>query len=93
VRRVRAGETGLFEGHHAPVQPSPVTVARAILRDDAEAEDVTQQAYVNAYQHLHQFAGRAMFSTWLTRIAVHEALARARRRDRFDEQEAVDDDA
>jgi RNA polymerase sigma-70 factor (ECF subfamily) len=68
-------------------------VARAILRDDAEAEDVTQQAYVNAYQHLHQFAGRAMFSTWLTRIAVHEALARARRRDRFDEQEAVDDDA
>ena len=46
---------------------------------------------MNAYRHLDQFAGRAMFSTWLTKIAVHEALARARRRGRFDEQEAVDD--
>ena len=42
-----------------------------------------QQAYVNAYAHLDQFAGRARFATWLTRIAVHEALARARRRARL----------
>jgi RNA polymerase sigma-70 factor (ECF subfamily) len=55
-------------------------VARSILRDEAEAEDVMQQAYVNAYLHLDQFAGRAKFSTWLTRIAVHEALKRARHR-------------
>ena len=66
-------------------------MARAILRDDAEAEDVTQQAYVNAYRHFDQFAGRAMFSTWLTRIAVHEASARARRRGRFNQREAADD--
>ena len=46
---------------------------------------------MNAYRHLDQFAGQAMFSTWLTKIAVHEALARARRRGRFDEQGAVDD--
>jgi RNA polymerase sigma-70 factor (ECF subfamily) len=57
-------------------------VARAILRDDSEAEDVMQDAYVRAYQHLHQFARRAPFSTWLTRIAVHEALARIRQRNR-----------
>jgi RNA polymerase sigma-70 factor (ECF subfamily) len=56
--------------------------ARAILRDDGEAEDVMQQAYVNAYSHLSQFDGRARFATWLTRIAVHEALARTRRRGR-----------
>src|SRR5262249_27985508 len=55
-------------------------VARAILRDDAEAEDVMQQAYLNAYAHLDQFAGRASFATWLSRIAVHEAFARVRRR-------------
>ena len=91
VRRVRAGETGLFEVVMRRYNQRLYRVARAILRDDAEAEDVTQQAYVNAYRHLDQFAGRAMFSTWLTRIAVHEALARARRRGRFDEQEAVDD--
>jgi RNA polymerase sigma-70 factor (ECF subfamily) len=54
--------------------------ARAILRDESEAEDVMQQAYVNAYTHLRQFDGRSKFSTWLTRIAVNEALARARRR-------------
>ena len=57
--------------------------ARAILRDDHEAEDVMQEAYVNAYSHLAQFDGRAKFSTWLTKIAVHEAFARARRRSRY----------
>jgi RNA polymerase sigma-70 factor (ECF subfamily) len=91
VRRVRAGETGLFEIVMRRYNQRLYRVARAILRDDAEAEDVTQQAYVNAYRHLDQFAGRALFSTWLTRIAVHEALARARRRGRFDEKESVDD--
>jgi RNA polymerase sigma-70 factor (ECF subfamily) len=91
VRRVRAGETGLFEVVMRRYNQRLYRVARAILRDDAEAEDVTQQTYVNAYRHLDQFAGRAMFSTWLTRIAVHESLARARRRGRFDQQEAVVD--
>ena len=91
VRRVRAGETGLFEVIMRRYNQRLYRVARAIVRDDAEAEDVTQQAYVNAYRHLDQFASRAMFSTWLTKIAVHEALARARQRGRFDQQEAVDD--
>ena len=92
MRRVLAGETSLFEVLMRRYNQRLYRVARAIVRDDAEAEDVTQQAYVNAYRHLDQFAGRAMFSTWLTRIAVHEALARARRRDRFDDkQEAADE--
>jgi len=90
VRRVRAGESGLFEVVMRRYNRRLYRVARAILRDDEEAEDVTQQAYVNAYGHLGQFAGRAMFSTWLTKIAVHEALARVRRRGRFNEHE-VDD--
>jgi RNA polymerase sigma-70 factor (ECF subfamily) len=63
-------------------------VARAILRDDTEAEDVMQDAYVRAYQHLGQFEGRSSFATWLTRIAVHEAFARIRRRHRFTGLEA-----
>jgi RNA polymerase sigma-70 factor, ECF subfamily len=91
VRRVRAGETGLFEVVMRRYNQRLYRVARAILRDDAEAEDVTQQAFVNAYGHLDQFASRATFSTWLTKIAVHEALARVRRRGRFDQQEAVHD--
>jgi len=62
-------------------------VARAILRNDGEAEDVMQDAYVRAYEHLDQFAGRAKFSTWLTRIAVHEALTRQHRGNLFQELE------
>ena len=91
VRRLRLGETGLFEVVMRRYNQRLYRVARAILRDDAEAEDVMQQAYVNAYRHLDQFEGRALFSTWLTKIAVHEALARARRRGRFAEPEAADD--
>jgi RNA polymerase sigma-70 factor (ECF subfamily) len=64
-------------------------VARAIVKDEAEAEDVMQQAYVNAYTHLHRFQERASFGTWLTRIAVHEALARRRQRARFEGVDAA----
>lgn len=88
VRRVRAGETGLFEVVMRRYNQRLYGIARAILRDDVEAEDVMQQAYVNAYMHLDQFAHRATFSTWLTKIAVHEALARARRRDRTHDTDA-----
>jgi RNA polymerase sigma-70 factor (ECF subfamily) len=82
VARVRAGDVALFEILMRRYNQRLYRVARAILRDDAEAEDVVQQAYVNAYQHLDQFADRASFSTWLTKIAAYEALARARRRAR-----------
>lgn len=82
VDRVKAGDTGLYEIIMQRYNQRLYRVARAILRDDAEAEDVMQDAYVRAYQHLDQFAGRALFSTWLTRIAVHEALSRIRLRNR-----------
>lgn len=82
VRCVLEGETALYEILMRRYNQRLYRVARAILRDDAEAEDVMQDAYVRAYQHLDQYAGRAPFSTWLTRIAVHEALARVRVRNR-----------
>ena len=55
-------------------------VARGILRDDAEAEDVVQETYVRAFINLSRFGGEAGIATWLTRIAVNEALGRLRRR-------------
>ena len=55
-------------------------VARSVLNDDAEAEDVVQEAYVRAFTHLDGFRGEAQLSTWLTRIALNEALGRLRRR-------------
>lgn len=55
-------------------------VARAVVRDDAEAEDIVQEAYVRAFTHLDSFRGEALFATWLTRITLNEALGRVRRR-------------
>src|SRR6266704_5798142 len=83
VERVKSGDTALYELLMRRYNQRLYRVAKAILRDDAEAEDVMQDAYVRAYQHLADFEGRAKFSTWLTRIAVHEALARSGRHSRF----------
>jgi len=92
VGRVKAGDTALYELIMRRYNQRLYRIARAILRDDAEAEDVMQAAYVRAYQYLHQFAGRAPFSTWLTRIAVHEALARLRSRNRNLQMDEAEDD-
>jgi RNA polymerase sigma-70 factor (ECF subfamily) len=83
VRRVLDGDTALYEIIMRRHNQLLYRVVRSILPSDEEAEDVMQDAYVRAYEHLRQFAGRAQFRTWLTRIAVHEALARVRRNMRF----------
>ena len=55
-------------------------VARAIVRDDSEAEDVVQESYVRAFTRLGDFRGESSLSTWLTRIVINEAYGRLRRR-------------
>ncbi len=89
VTRVLAGEIDLFAIIMRRYNARLYRVAFSILRDEAEAEDVMEDAYVRAYQHLNQFAGRAKFSTWLTRIAVNEAFMRKRRSRRY---QSLDDD-
>jgi RNA polymerase sigma-70 factor, ECF subfamily len=84
IERVCAGEIELFELVMRRHNQRIYRTVRAILRDDDEAVDVMQEAYLNAYAHLRDFSGRARFSTWLTRIAVHEAFARLRRRRRLE---------
>jgi RNA polymerase sigma-70 factor (ECF subfamily) len=54
-------------------------IARAVLRNDSEAEDVVQEAYVRAFTNLAEFRGEASLATWLSRIALNEALGRIRR--------------
>jgi RNA polymerase sigma-70 factor (ECF subfamily) len=81
VRRVIDGDGALFELLIRRHNQRIYRTVRAILRDDDGVEDVMQQAYLNAYAHLHQFAGGAQFSTWLTRIAMNEALGRRRGRE------------
>ena len=79
VERVRAGETALFEILMRRHNQRIYRAARAVIKDEADTEDVMQQAYINAFTHLSQFQDRSQFSTWLTRITVHEALARRRK--------------
>ena len=57
-------------------------VARSILRDDAEAEDALQDAYLDAYRHIADYRGTAALGTWLTRIVINHALMRVRKQKR-----------
>jgi RNA polymerase sigma-70 factor (ECF subfamily) len=84
IQQVLTGDTAGFELLMRRYNERVYRAARSIVRDEAEAEDVMQQAYVNAFTHLRQFNGSARFSTWLTRIAINEALARVRRQGRYE---------
>jgi RNA polymerase sigma-70 factor (ECF subfamily) len=81
VRKVIGGETALFEVLMRRYNQRLFRVARSIVKNDLEAEDIIQDAYVRAYEHLSQFEGRSRFSTWLTKIALYEAYSRVRRVD------------
>lgn len=84
IEQILRGDTALFELLMRRYNERVYRAARSILRDDHEAEDVMQQAYVNAFTHLRQFNGSARFPTWLTRIAINEALARVRHQGRYE---------
>lgn len=83
VSRVRAGETSLYEMLMRRYNQRLFRVIRSVVMNEGEAEDVLQEAWVRAYEHLGQFEGRASFATWMTRIAFHEALARTKRAKRW----------
>lgn len=79
VARVLTGDSALYELLMRRYNRLLFRLARGIVRDDDEARDVVQAAYVSAYYHLYQFRGPAGFKAWLARIAVNEALGRTRR--------------
>src|SRR5260370_27770909 len=85
VTRVLAGETAMFEIVMRRHNQRLYRVARSILRNDGEAEDVMQDAYVAAVEHLDPFAGGAKFSTLPTPLPRPSALAQPRRRNRYPE--------
>ncbi|MER9359639.1 RNA polymerase sigma factor [Mesorhizobium sp. M0500] len=58
-------------------------IARGLVRNDSEAEDIVQEAYVSAFAHLEAFRGDASLATWLSRIVINEALGRLRKRRRM----------
>ena len=96
VARTAAGDHAAFEALMRRHNGRLFRAARAILKDDAEAEDAVQEAYLDAYRHMPEFRGESQVGTWLVRIAVNHALMRLRKQKRdsvvvsFDQQEAGD---
>lgn len=93
VERLRGGEPHLFELLMRRHNQRLYRTARAVVHDDAEAEDVVQEAWVKAFAALGGFEGRASVSTWLVKITLNEAFAHLRRRRRFvpwDAESAMD---
>lgn len=82
VERVRAGDDAVFEILMRRHNERVFRTARAVLGRDHDAEEAAQDAWVKAWRHLGDFAGRSSFSTWLLRITVREAIVRLRRRAR-----------
>ncbi len=79
IRRVREGEHELFYELVRPYERRVYAAAFAILRSEADAEDVAQEAVLKSFKHLRQFRAEARFSTWLLQIAVNEARMRKRK--------------
>lgn len=78
IRRVREGEHELFSELIRPYEHRVYAAAFAILRNEADAEDVAQESVLKAFRHIRQFREEARFSTWLIQIAVNEARMRRR---------------
>lgn len=82
ARRIAAGDHRAFAVLMRRHNRTLFRTARSILKDDAEAEDTVQEAYVLAYRAMAGFRGGAKLSTWLVRIVVNEALGRLRKHGR-----------
>jgi RNA polymerase sigma-70 factor (ECF subfamily) len=82
VERIGTGDHAAFESLMRTHNGKLFRIARAILKDDGDAEDALQDAYLEAYRHLDEFRGGSELSTWLTRIVVNQALMRLRKEKR-----------
>jgi RNA polymerase sigma-70 factor (ECF subfamily) len=91
IQRVLGGDTAGFELIMRRYNRRLYRVARTVLRNDADAEDAVQDAYIRAYEHLRTFEGRGAFSAWLAKIALNEALARLRGADNARNHVSFDD--
>src|ERR687897_3265628 len=90
VALVRGGDGSAFREIMRRYNQRLYRVARGIVRDEAEAEDVLQEAYVRAFAALGEFRGDSGLGTWLTRIVLNEAFGRMRQRRPTVELEAID---
>lgn len=93
VRRALARDGGAFRTIMKTHNQRLYRLARGVVRNDAEAEDIVQEGYVRAFSHLDGFRGDSSLATWLSRIVINEALGRLRKKRRAQEQSLADDPA
>lgn len=79
VGRALAREGGAFRTIIKMHNQRLYRIARSVVRNDSEAEDIVQEAYVRAFAHLGDFRGESSLATWLSRIVINEALGRLRK--------------
>ncbi len=79
VERAESGDQSAFRAIMEQNNQRLYRVARAVMKDDTEAEDVVQETYLRAFFNLSKFRGESSLTTWLTRIALNEALGRKRK--------------
>jgi RNA polymerase sigma-70 factor, ECF subfamily len=82
VGAVAQGDHAAFETLMRRYNAKLFRIARSIVKDDSEAEDVLQDAYMDAYRHIHDFRGGSQVGTWLTRIVINQGLMRLRKQKR-----------
>jgi len=80
LARAREGDVAAFGELASRYEQSVFRIARQITQNDEDAEDVLQESFLKAYEHLDSFQGQSKFYTWLVRIAVNEALMKLRKR-------------
>src|SRR5260221_4328292 len=80
IARIRNGESSLFADLVKPYERRVYVTALALLRNDADAQDVAQEAILKAFANLRQFRGESKFSTWLIQFTVDEVRMRQRKR-------------
>src|SRR5262245_34320956 len=88
--RLRAGEPAAFETLVRANASPMLAVAQRLLRNEEDARDAVQEAFLSAFRAFHQFDGASRLSTWLHRIAVNAALGRLRKQKRHPEQPIED---
>ena len=76
---LRQGQAGAFENLMRRYNRLLFRAARGVVHDDAEAQDVVQESWIKAFTGLRDFRGEASLATWLTRIAIHQALSQQRK--------------
>ncbi len=79
INRIQCGEKELFYGLIRPYEKRVFVIAFTILRNEADAEDAAQEAFLKAFKYLAQFRSESRFSTWLIQVAINEARSRLRK--------------